>query len=137
MIDLVTVSARDSRARKLLTNFQSKGQETIDVFEFELLAVVVHQKKPVSTPGYISSNWSNTRDVDRDLGGETITRHVRHFHFSILIELRDHDSNGRFDAMIPRTDAVQVGQRRDHADRAVSAHPQKARAIEKDDASHT
>jgi hypothetical protein len=38
--------------------------------------------------------------------------------------------------MSTRTNAVQVGQRRDHADRAVPTHSQVPRAIEKNNASN-
>src|SRR4029078_8275598 len=91
----------------------------------------VHEKKPVSTPGNISSNRPNTGNFDRDIRVEPITRNIRHFHRFILIEMRDNDADRRLDTMNPGSDAVQMGQRSDHADRAMSAHSQISGAIEK------
>jgi hypothetical protein len=57
----------------------------------------VHEKKPVSAPRNISSDQPNARNLDRDIGGETITRNIRHFHCSMLIEMRDDNADRRLD----------------------------------------
>src|SRR5262249_11415203 len=137
VIDLMAVRGSNSSAHQGLANSQSKLQQAIDVFEFELLAVIVHKKEPVSAPRNISPNWSNARNFDCDVSGESITRHIRDFHLSALIEMRDNDAYRRLNSMLTGSDAVQVGQRRDHADRAMSTHSQIPSAIEKDKASHT
>jgi hypothetical protein len=97
VIDLVPVRALDSGARKSFANSQSKIQQAIDIAEFQLLAMFVHEKKPVSAPGNIASNRPNARNFDRDIRGETVTRNIRHFHCSILIEMRDDNADGRLD----------------------------------------
>src|SRR6185369_6478316 len=107
------------------------------MLEFKLLTVVVHKKEPVSTPRDISFNWSKPGNLHRDVGSESITRHIRHFHFSNIVEMRRHDSDRRLESMFTRTDAVKMGQRRDHADRAVSAHSQISGAIEENDPGDT
>jgi hypothetical protein len=47
----------------------------------------------------------------------------------------DDDSDGGFNSMVARTDAVHMGQRRDHTDRSMPAHSQIPRAVEKDETS--
>src|SRR5215213_5082746 len=48
----------------------------------------------------------------------------------------DDHSDRRLDPMFTRTDAVQMGQCRNDADRPMAAHSQIASAIEKDDSSY-
>src|SRR6185295_20386649 len=48
--------------------------------------------------------------------------------------MRDDDADRRLDTMFTGTNAVQMGQRRNHADRAMSTHAQIPSAIEKNEA---
>src|ERR1043165_413548 len=137
MIDLVSVGRCYSGTREGVSSFQCELHQTFEVFELQFLAVIVDEKKPIATPRDIAGNWSIGRHVNCNFRSSPITRDVRDFDASFVIEMCDDDADRCLDAMCAGTDAIQVGQRGDDTDSPVPAHSQVTHAIEKDDTGYT
>src|ERR1043165_2777028 len=66
-----------------------------------------------------------------------VARHVGDLDFAVVVKVRNHDADGRLDAMCAGFNAVEVGQRSDHADRPVAAHPEIRDVVEKQHTGYT
>src|SRR5262245_47305678 len=92
------------------------------------------EKEPVAAPRDVAGDWSKSRHVDRYVSVQPVTRHVRHFDFSIPIQMRDNNADRRLDAMSAGVDAIQMRKRGHNTDGAMPAHPKVRNAVEKDHA---
>src|SRR2546423_15679495 len=96
----------NSCARQRFANARRKIYQRVEVLDRQVLMVIVYEEKPVATPGHVTCHWSKTRHVNGHVCGEPVTRHVRYFDFTVLIELRHDHADRRFDAMHARTNAI-------------------------------
>ena len=132
MIDLMTIVAFNTRTRQGLSNALSKLHQRIEILEHEILPVIVDEEKPVAAPRNITRHWSKSGHVNSNFCREPVARHVCHFNFATLVEMRDHDADGSLDAMCAGTDAIQVCEGRNEADGPMSAHAEITDAVEED-----
>src|SRR5215469_2684307 len=99
--------------------------------------MLFHKKKPVAAPGHVASHLAESRDLDRDFPSLAIARNVTHGYFPAWVESCSDDSNRRFYAMFPGSNAAQVRQRNHQADGAMAAHAEIADVVKEDDARGT
>src|SRR6185503_319635 len=137
VIDLVPIASFNSGASKLIANATRKLHQLLEVLELQLLRVIVHEEKPVATPGDVARHWSKSRHVDRNILCEPVARHVCYFNLSGSVKMCDDNSDRSLDAMRAGTDATQISERRYHADRPVPAHAEVCNAVEEDHPGHT
>src|SRR5205814_703309 len=103
-----------------------------EVVEGEMLTMIVDQKKPVATPGDVSSNFTVSRNLNRYIFRKAVARHVGDGNFSAFVEQRFDYAHGRFNAMSAWPNALQIRERRYHANGAMSAHSQIGNVIKED-----
>ncbi|CAM2160551.1 hypothetical protein PT2222_80135 [Paraburkholderia tropica] len=137
MVDQRAALARDAIRFERLANRPGHIRERFDVGEVERLAVIGDEEEPVAAPRDIAMDAAEARHVDRHVGAVAIRGHVAHGHAAVGVQFGFDIAHRRFDAMHARRDAAHVRERHDQADRAVSAHAEKAHVVEENDARRT
>src|SRR6185295_13493381 len=132
VVYLFPVRACDPLSAQRLADCPGKVRQRLDVVERKFVALGLGQKEPVSAPGHVAAYRSKAGDIDCDLRRAAIAGDIIHCHFSAVVKDGAYRTHRRFDAMLARLDAVQIGKRRDHPDGAVSAHAQISHIVEED-----
>src|SRR5688572_2309420 len=96
--------------------------------------MTLDQEKPVAAPRNVTDHRSQPDDMNRHVGRQAVTGHVRDLDRSVLAKLRGDHANGRLDSVCSWSNPAEVSERGDDAYRAVPAHAQVTDVIEIDHA---
>ena len=129
--------ARDPCRGQGLANPPGDFGQPFDVGHAQGLAVIVHQKEPVSAPGDVSHVGLQARHGHAHVLGQPVALDVVDRHGVGTFERDRHRSDGRFEPVRAGPDPPQVGQGDGHADRPVAAHAEVADVVEEDHAGRT
>jgi hypothetical protein len=134
VIDLLSILARYSLAHERLANGPGELGQCFEIVERQYKRVIFDEKEPIATPGNVAGHWPKSRHVDGHISSQPVTRNICDLDCSILFEGCNDNADGRFDAMPTWSNAIEIGERGDDADRSVTAHPEVTDIVEKDDA---
>ena len=134
MVDRCTVVA--TQARRVVGRTQAHGEarELLQAIHRDRQAMVVADEEPVAPPGNVAVHHAVAGNVDGDPALRDAARHVANTHAPIRVQARDHGTDRGLDQVIARSKPTERRQRADHADRAMTAHAQRADVVEEDDA---
>src|SRR2546430_1658768 len=96
--------------------------------------MIADKKKPVAAIRDIPDDGAIAVHIDRDVLCVTITRNICDRDRAVTVELGVDGARGRFYLVSTRSDAADIFERFDQADRAVAAHAEITDVVEKDDA---
>src|SRR5919199_1637489 len=134
VIDRSATYAGHSRTIKRRADAPGKVRQMLDLFEAQILPMIVDQEEPVAAPGHVSGDLPIPLDLDGDLLCMTKAGHIIDSHAPIFEEARRHRTHRRFNAMLAHADPAKIGERGHEADGAMAAHSQVGNVVEENDA---
>lgn len=134
MIDFLAIVAGDAVFRERLADRPCERREFVDISQRQTERVIVHEKEPVSSPGYVADDWAVSGYFDLNICGTAMAGNVVDGDVAIGVEGRFDLSYGRFDLVCAWRNALHVGEGGDESDGAVATHAQVADIVEEDDA---
>lgn len=118
-------------------NRPGKCDQFVDVFQNQIHLVMSHQKEPVASPCHVAAHFAIARDFDSNVGCPAVTGDIVHRDFAFIMQNGRDNADWSLDAVLARSDAVHISERRDQSDGSVATHSQVTHIIEKDDARNT
>jgi hypothetical protein len=96
--------------------------------------MVTHQEEPVPSPRDVTVYLAVTWHLNSHVRSAAITCYVDDRNFAAVVQNRTHNSDWGLDPVVTAPKLAHIGQRGDQPNRSVTAHPQIADIVEKDDA---
>src|SRR5687768_11239794 len=92
------------------------------------------QKKPIPPPRDITANFADAIHLDHHSFCLAITRHVADRNTAVLMQVRGHDTDRGFDAVIAGLNSAEVLERDYQTDHSMATHPEETDVVEEDHA---
>ena len=136
VVDFDTVGSGDFVCLESGSDCAGEACQFLDVVLMNLRTLIGNEKEPVSTPGDVAGDCSVAWHVDCLIRNASIRRHIGNGDPVILMQGGGDDTDGSFDAMIPRGDPSEMGQGFDHPDGPVEASVKVGDVVEENDSGH-
>lgn len=133
VVDLAPVVAAHARCGERLTDPPGEVGELVDVREGQLRAVIVDEEEPVAAPGHVSVHDPVSGNVEAHGPRDPATRNVAHLDLAVEMEGGGDRAGRSVEAVQTGPDPTEMGQRRDHSDRPMHAHPEGPDVVEEEE----
>jgi hypothetical protein len=135
VIDLRAIRSRDSLVTQGGERCTCDAHQLVQVRQLEGGRSNARDEEPVAAPCDIAGQRADSRYVYGYVTRVAVRCHVHDGDRTVVVQLRGHCAHGRVNVNVARTDATHVRERANHADQAMTAHPEVTHVVEEHDAS--